>query len=577
MSQYFLIEDFKGGLSSTRSRISAKAGTLYDLRNAHITRGGEIERRKSFALYAQLPSEVTFGLHAANNILYTFGSVATPDGMPGSINYQQLVHPTGANMVGLIQAENFNGGIYAIAQFDDGSIYHYYGGNRVTSWDAIVTTVANNDGVASGFASNINQDANFTATSLGSVITITERTVNIPFTVTVNAAAGGAGAPTIVTADTQAASGSDPQISTVTIGGTFDTQNVYYITLSVPSISYSYTYVISGEAAGIGTIIKTFGTKMYAEAASLLYFSQINDPTQWGIVQTSGSGFINMANQDAGSDVLTGLGVYQGKMAVFARRTIQLWSMNADPTQNVKTQTLDNIGTFAPRSVVSVGDLNLFFLSDNGIRSLVPRDASGNATTSDTGTNIDTYLQEQLQNLSPTIQAQAVAIQEPKDGRYWLVIGPLVYVYSYFPAAEISAWSVYEPGFNITHMVYNQGLIYVREGDNVRVYGGTNGNTYDDCLVTAILPFLDTGKPANKKTVRGVDSACENDWDVYLGTDCSNPDAMDFAGTLYGQSYSGEKVLVESQGTHIGVKMVCKTTGYARISNIAIHYDDQGP
>ena len=42
---YVLIEDFRGGLDARRSDVTATPGTLITLKNAHITRGGEIEKR----------------------------------------------------------------------------------------------------------------------------------------------------------------------------------------------------------------------------------------------------------------------------------------------------------------------------------------------------------------------------------------------------------------------------------------------------------------------------------------------------------------------------------------------------
>lgn len=811
---YLLIENFKGGLDSRRGRLTSKAGTLYQCENAHLSRGGEIEKRRAFISYAALPPGQTFGLWSADGNLYTFGSAYSP-AVPPAINYQQLLHPTGANMTKLLSADNFDGAIYAIAQFDDGSIYHYYGGVRVTSWDALVSStvqpIGSNDDVASYLADLINADANFTATAVGSVITISEKTVGVPFTVTTSVTAGGTGSPTLTAALVQASgvavtevlatsggfgsfgasqgqydsitvngveilgggvsgvnrndgqtnsaiqaqinafstiytapsaiivqakpgSGATPngyqlrfsshntqsttwgppsisgpmgnvtsgnvfatmgggvtgstasvQVSSVTVGGTIDFNNVYTITLAIPSTSYSAAFTVTrkynsssnvavsqalsrkinndqfltssyigstvrvtgrlenvsfvitpsfingthgsavittqviqeanlvlpqiseinigggydtdnvykvniaidsqsysvnydvrGQATGMATLIKTFGSKMYAEAGSILWFCEIDDPTAWDLIQTNGSGFINMSNQDAGSEVLSGLGIYQGRLAIFARRTTQIWSMDADPTKNAKTQTLTNIGTYAPNSIINYGDVNLFYLSDIGIRSLIPRDASGNATISDVGTNIDNIVQANIATLTPTVAANACAIMEPNDGRYWLCVGPENYVYSYFPLASILAWSTYLPGFTIESIVYCNGIIYCRSGDTIYAFGGRNGNIYDDCVVTVEFPYLDGGKPGNVKTLRAIDMECEGTWDVYVGSDPSRPDVKEFVATVTGETYSSLTIPVEQVGTHIGIKLICKTSGYARIGNFAIHFDDNG-
>ena len=45
---YILVEDFRGGLDTRRMNVTATPGTLVTLENAHITRGGEIEKRPAF-------------------------------------------------------------------------------------------------------------------------------------------------------------------------------------------------------------------------------------------------------------------------------------------------------------------------------------------------------------------------------------------------------------------------------------------------------------------------------------------------------------------------------------------------
>ena len=129
---YILVEDFKAGLDTRKTILTAPPGSLQTLENAHITRGGEIEKRKAFKSYAALPAN-TFGIAAANNQLYVFGSAAAPT-MPTGVLYQRLQHPTGLAMTGVLDWETFNGKLYVVAQYSDGSVYHFYDGARVTDW-----------------------------------------------------------------------------------------------------------------------------------------------------------------------------------------------------------------------------------------------------------------------------------------------------------------------------------------------------------------------------------------------------------------------------------------------------------
>ena len=100
---YILVEDFKSGLDTRRTNVTSVPGSLVTLTNAHLTRGGEIEKRKAFVALATLPVDsngdpVTVGLAAAGGQTYVFGSAASADvtfatGTPTNVNYVQLRHP----------------------------------------------------------------------------------------------------------------------------------------------------------------------------------------------------------------------------------------------------------------------------------------------------------------------------------------------------------------------------------------------------------------------------------------------------------------------------------------------------
>ena len=62
---------------------------------------------------------------------------------------------------------------------------------------------------------------------------------------------------------------------------------------------------------------------------------------------------------------------------------------------------------------------------------------------------------------------KGTAIHEPKDGRYLLAIGSKVYVFSYFPSSKVSAWSIYEPGFNIDKWAFDGSQILCRSGNKL--------------------------------------------------------------------------------------------------------------
>jgi hypothetical protein len=135
---YILVEDFRGGLDRRRMNVTAAPGTLIELKNAHITRGGEIEKRPAFVELVELPSN-TIGLAASAGQIYTFGSdaassVTFPADTPSNVTYIRLQHPSGEELTDVLKATFYNGKVYAAAQFADGRIYHYFDGVRITDW-----------------------------------------------------------------------------------------------------------------------------------------------------------------------------------------------------------------------------------------------------------------------------------------------------------------------------------------------------------------------------------------------------------------------------------------------------------
>lgn len=466
---YIIIEDFRAGLDRRKLPVSSPQGSLQTLSNAHITRGGEIEKRLALVATYALPPGLTFGFAGAGSTLYTFGSAASP-AVPAGVTYQQLVHPTALNMTGVVSVEFFDGKPFVTATYSNGDELKFYNGARVTDWD-----------VASG--------------------------------------------------------------STV-----------------------------AGRKA---SALLTHKDKLYAANGSILSFSGIAEPTRWqagSAPAAVGFGFKNMSNQSAGSEALTALGRYQNQMAVFARRNIQIWYLDPDPLQNVQKQVLSNIGTFAPKSVVSVGEADVFFLSDSGIRSLRARDASNASGVSDVGTPIDEYLQAFLLTLTTAQKAAAVGVLEPISGRYILAVGGLCFVFSYFASSKTSAWSTYDLGVSISDFVVIDGRVWARSGDTVYLLGGASGQVYDSAHVEVDLPYIDGRQVATFKDFTAIDVVCQGEWSVYVSTDPNNPTAESKVAIVDNTSLNMDALGLLGHSPVVKLRLTCDAPGPARLSKIVVHY-----
>lgn len=236
----------------------------------------------------------------------------------------------------------------------------------------------------------------------------------------------------------------------------------------------------AGTVTGLSpTFAFTFDAKMNLLAGSGWYFSGTAQPTVFNSVNALGPGFVELSSTFGAADDLRAMAPYQGGVAVISRRFTQTWSVDPMPENYQRKQTLLNIGTVAGRSVQPVGDMDVYLLADNGVRSLRVRDASNNAIIADIGTPIDEIIQDVLEGLTATQKAAACSVVEPSSNRYWLYLpGNYLYVFSYFPSSGVAAWSRYSPASEHVPASETYG-VSVEEGNYAIVFNGlVIGKTY---------------------------------------------------------------------------------------------------
>jgi len=578
---FIFVNAFKSGLDARRSRITAQQGSLSVGKNIHINRGGEVEKRKAFAPFATLPSGQTKGLWATKNGIYVFGSAASPS-LPASVRYQRLVAPGSPALSEILSVDTYNGVPYVVARFSDGNVHHYYNGARVTDWDTIAPNISDIDTLGQSLASLVSTDEAVDATydTVTNKVTIMASANNRPFTLSasVGNVTGGSANSTVVTI-TQSATASLPQIATVELVGGYDP--AFDANESWEVIVNGAPYRVAPSASGIGTSARTFRGKVYATVQGTLYFSDANNPTRWTTTFTNSAGkkedtfagFESLSSQTGGAEALVTTAPYQGFLAVFARRSTQIWQVVAgDPSDNLPKQILDNVGSIAPRSAMNFGEMDVFFLSDTGVRSLRARDSSNAAVVFDVGTAVDPLVINQMNSLSETDVTKACGVVEPREGRYMLALGDKVFVYSFFPASSISAWTTYEPGFAVEDWAVFGNQLLCRSGDEIYIYGGVSGNVYDDSLAEVELSWLSADRPGNKKKFKGLDIGCEGTWTISYSTDPTT-DSYAKAGSVQLSNFNLPNFRIGASGTHIGLKFTSNDSKPARISSAVVHFD----
>jgi hypothetical protein len=376
-----------------------------------------------------------------------------------------------------------------------------------------------------------------------------------------------------------------------------------------PTLTNDFTIAITGTFAGgvdttvdpdapanlpyqPGEFVMTHGSKMYALSGSVMYFSMIEDPTKWKNPETNtGAGFIDMSQEASGSEELEALAKYQNYVAVFSRENIQIRYVDSDPALNKHSQTLSNTGTRSPHSVTQFGDNDIYYLDESGIRSLRARDSSNSASTTDVGVLVDPLVIEKLQTMTFSDRHDIFGLIEPVDGRFWLIMKDIIFVFSYFSGAKVSAWSTYTPStpvvdeegresdinFPVEDAIVFRRRVYLRSGDDIYCYSGEGVvPVYDRTQAVMQTPYLDANAPAKEKSFNGWDAAVRGVWEVSASMDPNNMEAVDLLGIIDESTFPHNRMGMNGQSTHVSLRFKTRSALRAIVGNGLVHFTSDG-
>lgn len=569
---YFVLDNFAKGVDRRRPEVGALPGSLYVGQDVHITSGGTAQKRKAFVSKYTLPTGLTKGLAKAGSQLYVFGhadaAVVNPD-MPAGVTYQRLQHPSGEALTKVHSFDVFNGKVYAAGEFTDGSIYQFYDGTRVTDLA---------DGRARGFffVTGGSSGAGNKVSSI-KVNGVEALGADVLWTTSHEATA------TAIAAQINSYSSTPNYTAAAVNGAVFiihptagDDYNGLAVAVTVAGdVTVSTPNALQGGVDGAletGEFVKTYKLKMYTTASSLVLFSGINQPTSFTNGAT-GAGAVNLSNHAAGSEQLIAIGEYLDMLAFFGEGAVQLWSVDADPEQNVLVQVLPEVDLEAKRSVTPFGGSDLFFLSGSGVRALRPSDtAAGKHETVAVSEQIDPLLREQMLSLTASQREDSLSLREPRENRFWQIVDDTIYVFSYFPSSSVAAWSTYKPGFVISDAVILNRKVYVRSGNIIYVYGGDDDLTYDVTQPIVRVPNIIAQAPATFKGFTGFDIGCVGEWTVESTGDIGGS-TLTTQGVVTQATYPGPDFDFVEETSHLTLVLTgAAKAEAAEIVNIGLHF-----
>jgi len=194
--------------------------------------------------------------------------------------------------------------------------------------------------------------------------------------------------------------------------------------------------------------------------------------------QAAGAGLINLKTV-WGEDQIVGLAPFFGKLVIFGRSNVVIYSNADDPSNLALDEVIEGIGLAHRDSIQAIGD-DLFFLSPTGVRSLARTTEKENLPLTDLSRSIKDTIIRQI-DLNSVIKSCWVE----DEGFYLLsfVNTGITYVFDikYQPNGNprVTTWS-----FSSTRDVYamtfthNQGFLVGQTGGSIASYEGYYDKVY---------------------------------------------------------------------------------------------------
>lgn len=348
-------------------------------------------------------------------------------------------------------------------------------------------------------------------------------------------------------------------------------------------------------------IMVTEGSRIYAvsDDGQSVRFCAVGNALDW---TTAGdAGFLPVSQHFSSGQRVYALGVYQGKLAVFTDQSIQLWTIDPNPTAMALDRTIDGVGTRHHNSIVSLNG-DLLFLSETGVRSLTTMSNALFPTDVDVGLPVRNITQSPDISMVPafeTPQQTTLALAATPFAQYW-VAAPDDWTFgtsmeygwlawSYSRQAKLNAWAWHGAGGSPRAKVLGWASvgnrIYMRSDKEpyllvmtpeVFAQDQTETGAYAQCAMQT--QWLDFGKPGKRKSLVGIDIDAKNVTSIGVRVSAGgNRDGITADSILVGSAqdgwtYSGEMLPVNADGTEFRVTFSGGGIGEVQINRFTLHW-----
>ena len=316
--------------------------------------------------------------------------------------------------------------------------------------------------------------------------------------------------------------------------------------------------------------------RMWGTWVDKLNFSEEKHPNNWEDTTTTQENQFDFSTITSRAPKLLSIAEYRSDLAIFGRRHIICYHMDAQLEQSYKRFVLQGTGTFAPHSVTCFGEGEVMYLDISGIRSLRARDSTDMGFAADIGNMIDELVKSKIAVMTADEKKFNVwGVVDQRSGRLWMALHDKIFVLSYYPTSRISAWTWYDATTApVDYMNNSDDSVYWRSVDDVICYGDVDGTTYDDTEALIRIPYIDAAKPASMKNWTGLDMAIYGTWSVKGSFDPTAPTALDLLATLTKSSYAQQTIAVNGESPGLSLELRSTFVGAAKVGNATVHYTD---
>ena len=372
------------------------------------------------------------------------------------------------------------------------------------------------------------------------------------------------------------------EVTTLTIGGTWLQGDKMGVTLVKDNDVVSFG--AAGAPAEIALQMKAIGQKLYGLAENVYYFCGLLNPFAWVAGDTrlgndfvSGAGFTPINTEDGSAADIIAFGSFLTQVAFLTTNEIQIWDIDNDENLNRLRQSIINTGTEFEKGFTPYGDVDGFYLSASGIRSLKGTNSTNTLNVADPGLPIDPLF---LSDIADAIAAGAeiITIIEPKDNRLFILLGTKAFAFSFFYGSKVSAWSRFTFPKEIINARRFKNTIVVRAintapaEERLAFYGDRDGDVHDTTVEAELQLAVMGGNTASLlKTWTAIDFLTTGTWTVEYSEGIAGTPVNPLA-VVVDATFDEPNINAAGGSTHITLNMK-STTPKGSISKILIKYD----